>query len=716
MHALALYVLPWLGQVSPPAEAPPAEAPPAAMPGSASPASEPPAADLTVTGQRPQGPAATDAVDVVDTVEVRQQAGDMGALLNRTQGVVLRRSGGLGSQTSFALHGLYGNRIRFFVDGVPSDLTGLGLGPADIPVNLIDAVEVYKGVVPIRFGADALGGAVNFVTRDGGLHDRMELAFELAAYGTFRGSAQARLVLVPDLGLVVGADAWFDRSDNDYLVEVETTNKTGKTQLETLRRFHDGFESYGVSAQGGVRGRRWADQLTLGVFTTGTQKDVQHNISMAIPYGDITRGEESVGGSLHYVLGDRRRSPLGVQVLASYAQRTGRVEDISRNFWDWHGDIVGTRPNPGERGRGGIVDSKTELAAGRLTLSWRLDEAHRFELSTSPTFSDERRVNTSVLTPDHPQTWQEYRSTRLISGASWQLKLWEGRIKNDLFAKLYYAAPEGETNVGPLARIEATLDVGYGDALRFELLPGLALKASFERATRVPGPIEYFGDGNQIDASTSLRAEVSDNANLGVALSQWETPVGRFSVDADVFYRHTQDLIFLSVVLESARYQSISDVDTLGVEGSLSWTGWNTLTLGVGGTQLEALNRSTSGPFTTFEGDRIPNLPYLYGNLNAALAFRDRDWLPPGLDQVRAYWYGRYVHEFFLFWESQGDKQYKLEVPSQLTQDVGLTLAGREGALSASFEVQNFTNEQVYDNIGVQLAGRSWHLKLVVGL
>ena len=30
---------------------------------------------------------------------------------------------------------------------------------------MIERIEIYKGVVPITFGADALGGAINVITR-----------------------------------------------------------------------------------------------------------------------------------------------------------------------------------------------------------------------------------------------------------------------------------------------------------------------------------------------------------------------------------------------------------------------------------------------------------------------------------------------------------------------------------------------------------------------
>lgn len=36
----------------------------------------------------------------------------------------------------------------------------------DIPVDMIDRIEIYKGVVPARFGGSSVGGAVNIVIRE----------------------------------------------------------------------------------------------------------------------------------------------------------------------------------------------------------------------------------------------------------------------------------------------------------------------------------------------------------------------------------------------------------------------------------------------------------------------------------------------------------------------------------------------------------------------
>ena len=100
-----------------------------------------------------------EAVKVVETKRASRESADMAEVLARTQGVGVRRSGGLGSGTRFSLNGLTDEQIHFFIDGVPLDLAGYPFGVSNVPVHGVQRVEIYAGVVPIRLGADALGGA-----------------------------------------------------------------------------------------------------------------------------------------------------------------------------------------------------------------------------------------------------------------------------------------------------------------------------------------------------------------------------------------------------------------------------------------------------------------------------------------------------------------------------------------------------------------------------
>lgn len=45
------------------------------------------------------------------------------------------------------------------------DTKGSGVSLANLPVNIIDRIEIYKGVVPASLGTDALGGAINIITK-----------------------------------------------------------------------------------------------------------------------------------------------------------------------------------------------------------------------------------------------------------------------------------------------------------------------------------------------------------------------------------------------------------------------------------------------------------------------------------------------------------------------------------------------------------------------
>ena len=77
----------------------------------------------------------------------------------------VRGQGGLGSGVELSINGLGGQAIRYFIDGVPLSSRGSGLSLETLPANIVDRIEIYKGVVPPELGMDALGGAVNIITR-----------------------------------------------------------------------------------------------------------------------------------------------------------------------------------------------------------------------------------------------------------------------------------------------------------------------------------------------------------------------------------------------------------------------------------------------------------------------------------------------------------------------------------------------------------------------
>ena len=105
------------------------------------------------------------SVNAVNIGDKANSINDITDIINRTAGVKVRTQGGMGSDFDLSVNGLSGNSIRYFIDGVPLETKGAGMKFSDIPINLIQRIEIYKGVVPSSFGIDALGGAVNIVTK-----------------------------------------------------------------------------------------------------------------------------------------------------------------------------------------------------------------------------------------------------------------------------------------------------------------------------------------------------------------------------------------------------------------------------------------------------------------------------------------------------------------------------------------------------------------------
>ena len=114
--------------------------------------------------------------------------------------------------------------------------------------------------------------------------------------------------------------------------------------------------------------------------------------------------------------------------------------------------------------------------------------------------------------------------------------------------------------------------------------------------------------------------------------------------------------------------------------------------------------------FGEFEGDRIPNRPFLTGNGSVRLRRED---LAANGDELSAVWYVHYVHEFFRSWESVGRRDLKAAIASQLTHAVALTyLVERASfALGLTSEVQNLTDARVFDFFGIQRPGRAFYVK-----
>jgi len=106
---------------------------------------------------------ASTAVTAVSGAAVRD-SGSAADALERVAGADIRRSGGSGQLDTVMLRGARAQQVLVLLDGAPL-MPGQAADLALLPAGDVERVEVLRGPEAARFGAGALGGVLNVITR-----------------------------------------------------------------------------------------------------------------------------------------------------------------------------------------------------------------------------------------------------------------------------------------------------------------------------------------------------------------------------------------------------------------------------------------------------------------------------------------------------------------------------------------------------------------------
>ena len=153
---------------------------------------------IVVTATRVALPAESvgSSVTVVDRAQLAEkQNTTVVEALSEVPGVDVVRNGGLGSRSAVFLRGAQSDQVLVLVDGVEvNDPSGTGRGAdlSQIPVENIERIEVLRGPQSTLYGADAMGGVVNIVTRKGTGPLSGEVSAEGGSFNTFNETAAVR--------------------------------------------------------------------------------------------------------------------------------------------------------------------------------------------------------------------------------------------------------------------------------------------------------------------------------------------------------------------------------------------------------------------------------------------------------------------------------------------------------------------------------------------
>ncbi len=654
------------------------------------------------------------AVEVVEVEAAKQSSVDLGELLARRSSLKVQREGGLGSRGRYGLNGLSGERVRFFVDGVPLELTAYQLGIGNVPVGLVDRVELFQGVVPVRFGADALGGAINLVTDERVQRTHASASYEMASFSTHRLALTGR-VYSEALRAFARLGGFLDRTDNDFPVQAEVFDESGVVSTDTVRRFHDGYRGRGVTLGAGLVQRGWVDRLVAQAYVADYDRDVQSNSLVTVPYGEVTYRRVAWGGNVSYRKRFARRWRF--DALVGYGARRSHFRDVSRCRYDWYGRCFLELELAGEIDSIPLdqhVDERTLY--GRFDLTFSPLPAHTLTLSLIPRVSSRSGHDERIAEETYDPLRAERRQESDVLGLEYEVSA--GRVAAAAFVKQYLQRAHSTERLATgttLERDTNQLYFGAGDSLRVGFWPGVYAKAAFEQAVRLPTSDERFGDGGLTADNLGLAPETSQNLTLSAHVEPLDTALGSLRGRLTGSGRRVQSMIVLLNSGSYYQYTNVLNARALAVEAGLGWSALGER-FGLDGnlSYQDVRNSSTTGPGARFEGDRIPNLPFFQLSSSAYARF-------PGVvhtrDRLELAWDVRHVRRFFRGWESAGEAGVKLSVPSQTVHGLSLSHVspGEAATLTNSFEVHNVTNARSFDFYGAERPGRSFHWKISLG-
>ena len=647
-------------------------------------------------------------ISTIDTKQFYNSTQGLNDVLKKTSGIKIRQNGGYGSASEFFLNGISGKQIKFFIDGVPADNMGATQGVNIIPVEQTERIDIYKGVVPIELGSDALGGAVNIITRN----EKKDFVDVSTSYGSFNTSKN-NLSLKKYIGksFYTSFSGSYNYTDNNYKVNAEVINDFGQIEIKSVPRFHNRFVYKNAKAEVGFTNTKWCNRFSIQGVYANTYDEIQHNVVMRQPYGQATYSEKLLGTTLKYQKYNLIKN-LHATAFINYNQVKSLFVDTTLFVYGWEGNVVGKRFKGGEiSSSGNLLNTTSDVFNSRLSLSYTPFNFLKISVANTTQYFSRRGTDPFALkfySFDFYKNPQQM--TKNIGGLAFESRLFKGKLVNISSLKHYYTSFSGmklvDVTYQPIAN-KLNL-VCYNTAFTYYIFKSLFIKASYEHAVRLPDETELFGDLMLTKPNLTLIPEISENINGSIVFQS-----KYFDIEATYFYRDVSNIIYLRTSQFGAQYQNLLKMEAQGIEGAVKLKPFKCLSLDGNITYQNLRNKSiieNAGINNDrYYNARLPNIPYFFtnGGINFHL-----DSLFKKKVAIQYYYNVSFVNEYYLYWSVDGDKSLKNVVPYQFLNYTGLSLSHHKSGLSLSFEISNLFDETVYDNFKVQLPGRAYSLKM----
>ena len=585
------------------------------------------------------------------------------AVLDQQAGVRVTRLGGPASFSTLSIRGSTADQVLVVLDGIP--LNAASGGPVDLsrlPLGNLERVEVYRGTVPARFGASAIGGAVVLTTRRARGRE-VGAAAGTGAFGArtaraFYGERQARW----DLALGLDYAGW--EGDFPYLNDGGTRFDSSDDQV--VRHGNNRSDQVSALARGGVRlGRAWRLDAVDWFFWRDQ----------------------------------------GVPGLGQFETRRAAYESFENlSALDLSGD-----------GLAGVLDFDA-TASLRFSRSRFADPLSEVGLTAGGTDDVNWAPGLRARLAATPVPWWDvevatgYRYERFEPGGGGLAAAASERHLADVGLETGFHIPGAELILIPSARLEHAASRGEGTttgrtdwsgrvALVNATVPDLRLSISGGRALRVPSLFELFGNSGRVLGNPGLRPEAAWSADLGAVYSAGMLPPGwKLRVEFFSFFSSVENLIqFVQTSQNVAVAENVDKARLRGVECGLRTDLFRHLRLSGNWTWLDPRN---TGAVAARKGRDLPLRPASKWYARAEGYVREI----PHVRELSLFVDAEWVAGNFL------DNANLVATGDRFRLGLGLAARLRRPDLSVAVAAENLTDERTMDLVGYPVPGRSWHL------
>ncbi|MGB3389882.1 MAG: TonB-dependent receptor [Pseudaminobacter sp.] len=456
----------------------------------------------------------TSSVTVVGEEEIRRSAApDLPSLLKSYPGVTVTSNGGMGADSSVSLRGTTAAQTLVLVNGVRAGSATSGtVNLSAIPLASIERIEIAKGGHSAQYGADAIGGIINIITKQGGICADGRTSCGTATVG----------VLHPWGGYLSG-------------------NVQGQSEAGVNYSF--GAQVLGTEGYDFTLPTTYGHEPDKDGFRQGS---VNFSLSKDLDWGRVYADGLYARGRNQY-----DRQPANESDTNNFSGRLGARIDHS-DSWSSTVELMSALDNSSNFGPGVEGDDFDTLRYGILA-------------STQKTFE----INETKHTPlGGIEAYRDSVNGTSISSAAY------AETKRDLAAVFgQYSFEYQALTIDSGLRYDHNEQFGsattYNIGASYELIDGLVARASYATGFRAPTFNDLYYPDPYLSGNPDLKPETSRSYEVGL---NWQA-TARTSLDMALYHTRVKDQINWAPVAPGSfmwHPDNVEQVEITGFEAALA--------------------------------------------------------------------------------------------------------------------------------------------------